>query len=164
MSLGSPAPPDAAVATDQQGPKILPQQLFGQHHAKEAGPPSLAESQGKNWALPDSSRGSIPVTRPIGVECSDDAIVILPEYPGGPGRREIPFAGRTTNAVSSMITAIWDRMDGWGIAGKGMYWRPELHVRTAPGGAARLAELKTLLADSGIVIVERPAAGLAPKY
>jgi hypothetical protein len=156
-SFGSGSPSDVAVASDQQGPRILPQQLFGQHHAKEAGTPSLAESQGKNWALPDSSRGSIPVMRPIHVECRDDRIVILPEFPGGPGQREIPFAGRTTNAVSSLITAIWDRMDGWGIAGKGMYWRPELHVRTTPEGAARLAELKALLADSGIVIVERPA-------
>ena len=133
-SFGSAGPSDAAVATDQHGPKILPQQLFGQHHDKQAGPPSLAESQGKNWALPDSSRGSIPVMRPIQVECLEDRIVLLPEFPGGPGQREIPFAGRTTSAVSGLITAIWDRMDGWGIAGKGMYWRPELHVRIHAGG------------------------------
>jgi hypothetical protein len=161
--LGSPAS-DAAVASDQQGPQILPQKLFGQNHNRDAATSSLAESQGKNWALPDSSRGSNPVTRPIRLECLEDRIVVLPEYPGGPGRRELPFAGPTTNAVTGLITAIWDRMDGWGIAGKGMYWRPELHVQASPGGARRLAELKALLADSGIVIVEKQAERTARKY
>jgi hypothetical protein len=161
-AMGAPAS-DAAVASDQQGPQILPQKLFGQNHARE-GASSLAESQGKNWALPDSSRGSIPVTRPINVQCLEDRIVVMPEVPGGPGRRDLPFAGQTTNAVTGLITAIWDRMDGWGIAGKGMYWRPELHVQATPGGARRLAELKALLADSGIVIVEKAAARTARRY
>jgi hypothetical protein len=160
--MGSPS--NAAVASDQQGPQILPQKLFGENHAREGGASSLAESQGKNWALPDSSRGSIPVTRPIHVQCLEDRIVVLPEVPGGPGRRELPFAGQTTNAVTGLITAIWDRMDGWGIAGKGMYWRPELHVQSTPQGAPRLAELKVLLADSGIVIIEKPAVRTARRF
>lgn len=161
--MGSPA--DPTVASDQQGPQILPQKMFGQNHGRDGGSASsLADSQGKNWALPDSSRGSIPVTRPINVEIQDDRVVVLPEVPGGPGRRELAFAGPTSNAVTGLITAIWDRMDGWGIAGKGMYWRPELHVTTTPDGARRLAELKALLADSGVVIVERPSGRTAMRY
>jgi hypothetical protein len=34
-------------------------------------------------------------------------------------------------------------------------------VQTLPGGSVRLAELKILLKDSGIVIVEKPAARTA---
>jgi ElaB/YqjD/DUF883 family membrane-anchored ribosome-binding protein len=155
MTSTSPAGPasDVAVATDQQGPRILPQQMFGRH--EQTSGHSLAATHGKNWALPDASRGSLPVTRPIRVECRSDGLTIRSEYAGGPPAKMIPFSGDTANSVDALVTAIWERMEGWGIAGKGLYWRPELHIATAPGGEGRLNDLRTLLADSGLVIHDR---------
>jgi hypothetical protein len=144
---------DTAVATDQQRPRILPQQMFGRHDRPNV--QSLADTHGKNWALPDASRGSLPVTRPIRLECSDDAIVLLSEYAGGPPPRSIPFGPSTATSVDALVTAIWERMETWGIAGKGLYWRPELHFETRAGGEARLNDLRVLLADSGLVIHEK---------
>jgi hypothetical protein len=152
-------PSETAVATDQQGPRILPQQMFGQHESRDL--QSLAATHGKNWALPDASRGSLPVTRPIRVECRADGVTLLSEYRGGPAAKTIPFGSTTANSVDALVTAIWERMDTWGIAGKGLYWRPELHIVTAPGGEARLGDLRALLADSGLEIHEPSQAAAA---
>jgi hypothetical protein len=151
-------PADAAVATDQQGPRILPQQMFGRHEQSRG--QSLADTHGKNWALPDASRGSLPVTRPIRMECRADGITLLSEYPGGPPTKTIPFSGSTTSSVDALVTAVWERMETWGIAGKGLYWRPELHITTAPGGETRVEDLRALLADSGLVIGEPPQSAV----
>jgi hypothetical protein len=41
-------------------------------------------------------------------------------------------------------------MDRWGIAGRGMYWKPVLKVQVIPGGENRFKDLQTLLEDSGL--------------
>jgi hypothetical protein len=46
-------------------------------------------------------------------------------------------------------------MKSWGIAGKGLYWRPTLLMEVKPGAADRYAEVKALLADSGLDVHER---------
>ena len=160
-SSGSPGsmggqPQSAAMASDQPSPLVLPQQIYGQRETSP-GAQSLAETHGQNWALPDASRGSIPITRPIRVQCRADGLTLLPEIPGGEGGRTIPFENQTATSIDGLVSAIWERMDSWGIAGKGLYWRPELHMETTADGAARLAELKVLLADSGVTIYDKPA-------
>lgn len=152
-------PSDVAVATDQQGPRILPQQIYGQHERSNL--QSLADTHGKDWALPGASRGSLPVTRPIRLECRDDAVVLLSEWPGGPPQKTIPFGSQTATSVDALVSAIWERMETWGIAGRGLYWRPELHFETTPAGHSRLNDLRALLADSGLVIYEPPQPTVA---
>jgi hypothetical protein len=46
-------------------------------------------------------------------------------------------------------------MKSWGIAGKGLYWRPTLLMEVKPGAADRYAEVKALLDDSGLDVHER---------
>ena len=58
--------------------------------------------------------------------------------------------GRTEEALDEFVSAMWDHMKSWGIAGNGLYWRPVLTVETGPDGARRAAELKALLEGSGI--------------
>jgi hypothetical protein len=43
-------------------------------------------------------------------------------------------------------------MDSWGIAGRGMYWRPILHVYNAPGAEGRADDLEALLEGSGLEV------------
>lgn len=110
---------------------------------------SLAESRGRDWGLPDATRGSIGITRAIRVDCHQDRLVVAPD--AGAGRaKTIPLGDRTAASVDALISTVWEHMDSWGIAGKGMYWRPVLNVHVAPNGEARFDELKVLLDGSGL--------------
>lgn len=116
---------------------------------------SLAEKRGRDWALRNAARGSVPITRPIRIECHAERLVILPE-PGAAPAPPIPLEGRTSHSVDRLISAAWDHMEGWGIAGKGMYWRPVLRVRVAPGAEQRFDELSSLLEGSGFTVQREP--------
>jgi len=112
---------------------------------------SIAESRGINWGLPATSAGAIPITRPIRVECYADRIVLVPEK-RNERTREIPLTERTVDGMDSFVSAVWERMDSWGIAGRGMYWRPVLHVYTAEGAESRARDLRVLLEGSGLEV------------
>ncbi len=43
-------------------------------------------------------------------------------------------------------------MESWGIAGRGMYWRPVLTVHVRAGGEQRFDDLSNLLEDSGLSV------------
>ncbi|MCE9546299.1 MAG: hypothetical protein K8T25_12365 [Planctomycetia bacterium] len=110
---------------------------------------SLSDSRGKNWALPHAAQKSVGVTRPLAIEVSADRIVIRPDE-SNPEPAEIRFNGRTQNTVEQFVSTVWEQMKGWGIAGRGMYWRPQLNLHVLPGGRQRAVELKALLAGSGL--------------
>jgi hypothetical protein len=116
---------------------------------------SPAEKRGRDWALRNAGRGAVPVTRPIRVECYPDRLVIVPEQ-GTPVAAPIPFDGRTSQSLDRLISVLWDHMEGWGIAGKGMYWRPVLKIRVAPGAEQRFNELSYLLEGSGMTVQREP--------
>ena len=98
-------------------------------------------------------RGALGITRPLTVVCHTDGLVLQPE-PGTRGKPQaIPFQVTTRSAVQPLVDAIWKRVEGWGIAGPGVYWKPELHVTTTPGTELRFAELQRLMKDSGVAIV-----------
>ncbi len=108
---------------------------------------SLAKTQGRNWALPDAGRGSVPITRQINVECHADRLVI-----GQSGSDPIALGRRTEDSMDELRSAVWQHLDSWGIAGKGMYWSPVLKVRVAPDAQQRFRELQVLLDDSGLIL------------
>ncbi len=109
----------------------------------------LAEARGKNWALPDAANGSFGITRPIRVDCHPDRLEVVSA--SGQARGQVVALGdRTEDTVDTFISAVWDHMESWGIAGRGMYWQPVLNVRVAAGAEARFADLKTLLDRSGL--------------
>jgi hypothetical protein len=116
---------------------------------------SAAEKRGRDWALRNAARGSVAVTRPIRMECYPDRLVIMPE-PGVPPVAPVPFDGRTSQSLDRLISVLWDHMEGWGIAGKGMYWRPVLKIRVAPGAEQRFTELSSLLEGSGLTVQREP--------
>lgn len=113
---------------------------------------SLAESRGVNWGLPDASARSTPVTRPIRIECRADRLLLLPERVGGGEGKEIPLKGSTAAAIDPFVAAVWDHMNGWGIAGRNMYWKPILKAEVTPDGEERFHDLQVLLEGSGMEI------------
>lgn len=110
----------------------------------------LADERGRNWGLPSETRGSVPVTRPIRVDCHEDRLVLVRE--DGSAGTEIRLGPQMDNAIDEFVAAVWDEMEAWGIAGKGMYWRPILNVRVAPNADQRYQEFETLLRDSGLEV------------
>ncbi len=113
-------------------------------------PQSLAKTRGRNWGLPDATQTAVAITRPIRVECHPDRFEIVPE--AGLGQRKmVAVTGSTEASVDSFVSTVWDYMEGWGKAGRGMYWRPMLNVYVAPGAELRRVELEALLRDSGLL-------------
>jgi len=112
---------------------------------------SLAASRGRDWGLPGATRGSVPITRPIGLNCYADRLEIVSKrnLPG----KTIGLARRTEQSIDDLVSAVWEQIESWGIAGRGMYWRPVLKVSVAPDAEHRYVDLSTLLDGSGLTVV-----------
>ncbi len=114
-------------------------------------PRKLAAIRGRDWGLPDASARSVPVTRPIRIECYGDRLVVGPA--AGPFPQQIvPVSGRIEPSIDTFVSSIWDYMELWGIAGRGMYWRPVLNVYVGPQAEGHFRELEILLEDSGLEV------------
>jgi hypothetical protein len=112
---------------------------------------SLASKRGADWGLRDTGRGSVSITRSIRVECYGDHLVVVSER-GPDFNRVIPLGPRTSRAVDPLVSAVWEQMESWGIAGRGTFWRPVLQVYVAPGADRRYADLSNLLDGSGLTL------------
>jgi hypothetical protein len=115
---------------------------------------SMAKTRGRDWGLPESAVAAVAATRPIRVECHNDRLVIVPES-RNELRQEVKLGPRTQDSMDELVSDVWTHTKTWGVAGKGMYWRPTLVMDVKPGAADRYAEIKALLADSGLDIHER---------
>ncbi len=109
---------------------------------------SMAKSRGKNWAPPTSHTASVPVQRPIRVECYSDRLELIPDTKDQQVQ-VIPLGQRTEDSVEPLVAAVRTYTRSWGIAGRSMYWKPQLVLKVNPNADARAADLQTLLADSG---------------
>ena len=124
---------------------------------------SLAKSRGQDWGLPDGGAGMSPASRPIAVECHNDRLVIRPDRANMPPV-ETRLGPEARDNMDEFVSNVWQHMKGWGIAGKGLYWRPTLLMTIEPGAADRYAEVKALLADSGLDVREQvPRGGQQPR-
>lgn len=137
-------------------PSPLQNLNFGQQDQQSASQ-SVAKQRGeKNWANPEASTSNVPIERPIRIVCDAEHLTLLPEGRGKQAMRVIPFKPRTRDSVDDLVASVWDRIDSWGTAGRGMYWRPTLIMEVEPGGQRRYAELQSLLADSGFDVHGKP--------
>ena len=109
---------------------------------------SMSRSRGKNWALPTTHTSSVPVQRPIRVECWNDRLVLVPDT-SDQQPQVIPLGQRTEDSLDPLVGAVRTYTKSWGIAGRGMYWRPQLVLNVNPNAEQRAADLQALLADSG---------------
>ena len=109
---------------------------------------SMARRRGRNWALPNKGLASVPIQRPIRVACWSDRLVLLPDTRDQQAQ-VIPLTERTDDAVDQLVAAVGTYTKSWGIAGRGMYWRPQLVLDVQPNADRRAADLQEILADSG---------------
>ena len=122
---------------------------------------SMASQRGANWALPRASRNTVPISRTVRIVVRQDRLVIVPDrgtVGANEGRgTEVPIPGRTEAMIDQFVSTLWDHIATWGIAGKGMYWRPVVDLYVAPDAAWRADQLKKLLDGSGLELVDKGA-------
>ncbi len=111
----------------------------------------MAEKKGQDWALPNANQRATPITRPIRLECHADRF-LLPSPSGVAAGRTVQLDASTAESVDDLVAAVWDVIDGWGIAGRDMYWSPVLQARVAPDAEARYRDLEVLLNRSGLTL------------
>ncbi len=151
---GRPPREEDLAATSPGGRPRRP----GEWQPKQDRKQSLSETRGRDWGLRDAAGGSVPITRPIRVDCHGDRLVVVSG--NGPySDRTIGLGPQTVDSIDTLISAVWEHMDSWGIAGQGMYWRPILSVRVAADAEARFADLEDLLEGSGLTVERKQASG-----
>jgi hypothetical protein len=147
MMYGSP-PPDASqnMRDDEK-----------RHH-------SLAETRGKDWALKQKPQRAIAVRRTIRVVVQNNQLRILPEGAtvNSPGGKVIPMPGDTVQSLDPFVKDVRDEIDGWGMAGNGLYWRPVIVLSVAPQGERRASDLERWLSNSGLELKTDETANTAP--
>ena len=111
--------------------------------------PNLASRRGQGWALPSRNQGGTGYLRPITVVCAADHLRIKT---ADGVEKTIDYQSGAVAAVDVLVEEIWRRIDSWGIAGQGSFWKPQLRIQTAPGGEQRVIMLQRMLHNSGLVI------------
>ena len=112
---------------------------------------SLATIRGANWALPPGSQVLVPIWRPVRILCTEEYVVLEPEAGLGPPKF-IRWQDPPEKTVDELVRAVWEYVDGWGPAGRGMAWRPQLKVRVASDGEYQAKLLLELLEGSGLPV------------
>lgn len=100
--------------------------------------------------MPEALRHATAVSRPLRVECRGDRLTI--SDPGGGKPRVIEVSGNTEAAIDPLVSAVWDQVQTWGIAGQNMYWHPVLSCDVMADGQGRFADLQKLLDGSGLEV------------
>jgi len=104
-----------------------------------------------DWALRNASRHAAAISRPIHVDCYLDRIVLVPEA-GSSEPHVIACGNGGRRDADKIVAGVWEIMDGWGMAGREMYWRPVLNFYVAPGAEPRMLDITRSLEGSGLVI------------
>jgi hypothetical protein len=156
MMVGSP-PPDGATSS--------PRDSSG---ARDYAGPNPADTRGKDWALPQKPQRSIPVRRTIRVAVQEGQLIILPDdVPSSAATaagKVVPLKGDTVQSLDEFVKQVRNQIDGWGMAGNGLYWRPVIILDVAPEGQRRANDLARLLKNSGLELRndEQTAANASP--
>lgn len=116
----------------------------------------LSQERGKDWALQHGKSRSSAIWRYITIVVDDELIWVATGGSGPAAWKAIPYNGATVGAVGTLQRTVLEIMDGWGLAGRGMHWRPVLSAQVTSRGASRYRDLETLLHDSGFTL-ERKA-------
>jgi hypothetical protein len=113
------------------------------------------KNRGENWGLPNSNHKATGVMRPIAMQCYEDQLVLLPEKGERSTPLVVPIEDDLTKNLDAVVAAVWQRMDRWGLAVSGGYWKPVLTIDVQPGGEERFWELQQLLRGSGIEVEKK---------
>ncbi len=112
----------------------------------------IARKRGRNWGLPQQMANATGIVRPIRVACLTDRLMILPDRGESRAPEVILIEGGMYEEVDALVSKLWQRVESWGVAVAGGYWKPVLHVSVMAGAEQRFEELRVLLDGSGLDI------------
>ncbi len=125
------------------------------HGRPGGGMQSIAAEQGANWALPRKPPRATGITRPLAIECHADRLIILPESDPGRPPEVYRLQGPMRPVIEDFVDGVHQRVERWGMAVAGGYWKPVLRVSVAPDAEDRFYELSVLLHNSGFDVQRR---------
>jgi hypothetical protein len=103
-----------------------------------------------------------PLSRSIHVQCYADRLIVVASADDKRGSRIILLNQHPQAVMDDLLGEVSKRVEGWGIAGRGMYWRPRMVLDVQPGGDLRSSELHDVLANGGLDTEVKPGAGGGP--
>ncbi|MEM8945521.1 MAG: hypothetical protein AAGD11_10075 [Planctomycetota bacterium] len=102
------------------------------------------------------SRNAVPLQRPIQVAVRKDHFALLPSRHGVSGDADggvvISMNQSAKQIGEKLKVGLLERIDEWGIAGHGLYWKPVLNLKVGPDGAETARRLAKMLANSGLEV------------
>ena len=122
-------------------------------------PTDLAATRGADWALQRKRPRAVAVRRSIQVVVRQHQIAVLADdvqfnahtlAGKRPAGKTIPLNSDTVESIDEFVKVVNEQINGWGMAGDGLYWRPVLTLHVAPDGQRRAQDLARLLKDSGL--------------
>ncbi len=117
---------------------------------------SIADSRGRNWAVKGGGRNSVPIRRPIQIVVRENQLALLPNrhaLTGNDTAGQVISLNQPQSQLSDeFVAALRSRIDEWGLAGNGLYWRPVLNLNIAPGADQTAKQVLRLLKDSGVEV------------
>ena len=125
---------------------------------------AVAKRKGRNWAWSAGPARDTAIVRTIRIACYEDRWVVLPEQAGKDKPHTVMLDVALQSSAEELAKVIAERVDRWGFALSGGYWKPVLEVEVADGGQLRFDQLRRLLDGSGLDIhtaspksISRPA-------
>lgn len=109
------------------------------------------ENRGKDWALRNKPPRAVAVQRTIRVDVNRAQLAVHPDSAGGQPA-VIPMPGDTVESIDEFVMQVRNRIDDWGMAGNGLYWKPVVMLHVAPDGQQRARDLARLLNNSGLEV------------
>ena len=140
-------------ASDSQSSEaagFAPQLTFTNDRREAAQP--IAKTRGRDWAWSEGPRSQTPVVRSIRVQCLEDRWLVLPDSGNSARAVEISFDLSPQERAEQLAIAVQSRVESWGLALTGGYWKPVLSVQVAPNAEWRYTQLKRLLEGSGLEV------------
>ena len=110
---------------------------------------------GGRWPEAAPRAGAIPIQRTLHVTVRNNQFSILPDTSGS-GGKNIAIAHSVEASAEQLVTALRQNIKGWGIAGKGLYWKPKLILNVSPSGARNARYLATRLNGTGLEVQTKP--------
>jgi hypothetical protein len=142
----------ASVMAGTQSPSDSSDPPYVDYNSKDKKTPPIDPAErGKDWALREKPGRAVPVRRTIRVAVGKDKLNVLSD--SGPGAaKAIALHGDTIESLDEFVKQVHRQIDGWGIAGNGLYWRPVIVLDVGADGQRRADDLARLLKNSGLEI------------
>jgi len=127
---------------------------------------SIADAQGRNWAVQNGSPNSVAIRRPIQIVVRQNQLALLPSRHATDGEAatgKVISLDQSMNEISKeFAAALRTRIEEWGLAGRGLYWKPVLKINVGPGGEQTAKQVLRLLKGSGVEL-SLPDTASAPR-